>query len=194
MKNGRSFLAVCVIELGLLGLAFWQIALYGTGASQVLSLAAALDFSPEEVQRIEVRHAGAEEQAWVLEDPAEAREAAEYLAAFRYTNAVEVGSRSGWEDLVEITTSGGTYSLELYPNAVEMERPCTTAGSRIFPTGWPARGEGSPRPCRKAPWKNWNPDREKRPPPRGRSFGAGGAGRKKLEKCEKHLAILPVRV
>ncbi len=76
MKNDRSFLAVCVIELGLLGLAFWQIALYGTGASQVMSLAAALDFAPEEVQRIEVRHAGAEEQAWVLEDPEEVQEAA----------------------------------------------------------------------------------------------------------------------
>ena len=80
-KAIRSLL-VCVIELGLLGLAFWQIALYGTGASQAQSLAAALDFSPEEVQCIEVRHAGAEEQAWVLEDPAEAREAAEYLAVF----------------------------------------------------------------------------------------------------------------
>ena len=35
-KAIRSLL-VCVIELELLGLAFWQIALYGTGASQVLS-------------------------------------------------------------------------------------------------------------------------------------------------------------
>lgn len=143
-KAIRSLL-VCVIELGLLGLAFWQIALYGTGASQVLSLAAALDFAPEEVQRIEVRHAGAEEQAWVLEDPAEAREAAEYLAAFRYTKAVKVGSRSGWEDLVEITTSGGTCSLELYPNSVEMGETLYYSGEPYF-SRWLSRSGGGESP------------------------------------------------
>ena len=143
-KAIRSLL-VCVIELGLLGLAFWQIALYGTGASQVLSLASALDFAPEEVQRIEVRHAGAEEQAWVLEDPEEVQEAAEYLAAFRYTKAVKVGSRSGWEDLVEITTSGGTYSLELYPNAVEMGETLYYSGEPYF-SRWLARSGGGESP------------------------------------------------
>ena len=195
MKNGRSFLAVCVIELGLLGLGLladrpvWdrgvpgEVPGCGRWTSPRRRYSASRCATPGQRSR---------RGSWrTRRKPGRRRSIWPHSATpkpWRWA-AVPAG-----RDLVEITTSGGTCSLELYPNAVEMGETLYYSGEPYF-SHWLARsGEGSPRPCRKAPWKNWNPDREKRPPPEGRSFGAGGAGRKKLEKCEKHLAILPVRV
>lgn len=140
-KKAVLFLMACVVEIGILGLGVWQIYLYLAG----VPLARALDFAPEDVTRIEVRHAGGEAEPWVCEDPEEVREAAEYLAAFRYTKAVEVGSRSGWLDMVEVATPSETYRFELYPNAIEIGGTLYYSGEGYF-SPWLALsgGESSP--------------------------------------------------
>ena len=144
-KKAVLFLMACVVEIGILGLGLWQIYLY----LAEVPLARALDFAPEDVTRIEVRHAGGEAEPWVCGDPEEVREAAEYLAAFRYTKAVEVGSRSGWLDVVEVATPSETYQFELYPNAIEIGGdPLLQRGGVFLPLAGPLWGRKLPIPSR----------------------------------------------